>query len=190
MEAIEIKNLANKRARWYVVTTQSGQEKSVAENIITRINSMNQQNKIFDAIVVEEEVPVLKKGEPTGETKTKNKYPRFIFVLMEMDDDSWFVVRNTPGVTGIVGSSGKGTKPTPVPDKEMSRILRMAGRYVDDCIYSVKDEVKIVKGVYQGQRGVVIEVFKDTNQVKVELLMMGTLASMTFPYEDVEKLTY
>ncbi|MBQ2494349.1 MAG: transcription termination/antitermination protein NusG, partial [Bacilli bacterium] len=104
---------------WYIVTTYSKHEAKTAENLIRRIDSMNMKDLILRVLVAEHEVPVLKDGEPTGKTKTENYYPGYFFVEMIMTDESWYIVRNTPGVTGIVGSSGGGQKPAPVPREQI-----------------------------------------------------------------------
>ena len=100
---------------WYVVNTYSTHENKVKENLKRRVESMGLGDLIFRIIVAEQEVPVMKDGMPTEKTRMKNLYPGYVFVEMIMTDYAWYVVRNTPGVTGFVGSSGKGTKPFPVP---------------------------------------------------------------------------
>ena len=113
--------------QWYIVTTYSMHEAKTADNLKKRIVSMNMQDYILRVLVAEQEVPVLKDGLPTGKTKTKNLYPGYIFVEMIMTDDSWYIVRNTPGVTGIAGSSGGGQKPTPVTREEIEPVLKRMG---------------------------------------------------------------
>ena len=100
---------------WYVVNTYSTHENKVKVNLQRRVESMGLQDLIFRIIVAEQEVPVMKDGMPTDKTRMKNLYPGYVFVEMIMTDYAWYVVRNTPGVTGFVGSSGKGTKQFPVP---------------------------------------------------------------------------
>ena len=100
--------------QWYVVNTYSSRENKVKENLEKRVETQNLQDVIFRVLVAEQEVPVMKDGKPTGKTKTKNIYPGYVFIEMIMTDEAWYVVRNTPGVTGFVGSSGGGAKPFPV----------------------------------------------------------------------------
>ena len=109
---------------WYVVNTYSTHEKKVAFNLERRVESMGLEKLVFRIVVAEQEVPVLKDGLPTGKTRMKNLYPGYVFVEMIMTDYAWYVVRNTPGVTGFVGSSGKGTKPFPVPREEIEPVLK------------------------------------------------------------------
>ncbi|MPM67470.1 Transcription termination/antitermination protein NusG [bioreactor metagenome] len=122
-EGIKAEKLGDKS--WYVVNTYSTHEKRVAENLKKRVESMNLQNLVFRIIVAEQEVPVMKDGQPTGKMRMKNLYPGYVFVEMIMTDYAWFVVRNTPGVTGFVGSSGKGTKPFPIPREQVEPVLKM-----------------------------------------------------------------
>lgn len=105
---------SNISKNWYVVNTYSSHENKVKDNLEKRIESHNLQDYIFRIIVAEHEVPVMKNGQPTGKTKMKNLYPGYVFIEMIMTDEAWFMVRNTPGVTGFIGSSGGGAKPFPV----------------------------------------------------------------------------
>ena len=91
---------------WYVVNTYASHENKVKDNIVRRIESMNMKDYIFRVLVAEYEEPVVKDGSFTGKFKTKNMYPGYIFIEMIMTDEAWYVVRNTPGVTGFIGSSG------------------------------------------------------------------------------------
>ena len=88
--------------QWYVVNTLSGHENKVKSNLERRIESMGVQENILRVVVAEEEVPVLREGVPTGKTKIKNTYPGYVFVEMVMSDESWFVVRNTPGPSTVI----------------------------------------------------------------------------------------
>ncbi len=119
---------------WYVVNTHSSHEKKVATNLMRRVESMNLQNFVFRIIVAEQEEAVLKDGLPTGKTKMKNLYPGYVFIEMIMTDEAWYMVRNTPGVTGFVGSSGGGTKPFPVPREQIEPVLKRMGM-IDSGMY-------------------------------------------------------
>ena len=119
--------MAEVSKQWYVINSYTGHENTVKDNLIRRIETMNVQNNIFRVIVAEEEVPVLKDGMPTGKTKIKNTYPGYVFVEMIMSDEAWYIVRNTPGVTGFIGSSGHKAKPTPLMPQEIDRILATMG---------------------------------------------------------------
>ena len=116
-----MENLGDKQ--WYVVNTYSGHERNVADYLEKRRDSMMLQDYVFRIVVAEYTEPVLNKdGKPTNRVKTKNLYPGYVFIEMIMTDDAWFMVRNTPGVTGFVGSSGGGTKPFPIPREEIEHL--------------------------------------------------------------------
>ncbi|MEA4821574.1 MAG: transcription termination/antitermination NusG family protein, partial [Erysipelotrichales bacterium] len=155
--------------QWYVVNTYSGHENKVKNNLEKRIESMNMQDYIHQVLVAEEEVPVLKDGIPTGDTKVKNTYPGYVFVEMIMSDEAWYVVRNTPGVTGFVGSSGKGTKPFPVPKEQIDTVLKKAGIVNKDMYldYIVGTEVKVLRGPLQGSSGMIESVDSEKGTVIV-----------------------
>jgi transcriptional antiterminator NusG len=119
--------------QWYIVSTYSSHENKVAENLRRRIDSMNLKDFVSRILVVEQEEQVFKDGVPTRKTKMKNSYPGYVFIEMIMTDESWYMVRNTPGVTGFVGSSGGGTKPIPVPPEQMEPILKRMGMVDQAC---------------------------------------------------------
>ena len=106
---------------WYVVNTYSGHENKVKEKLEMRINSMNMQDNIFRVIVPEQKEVEVKDG--VTKEKVKKMFPGYVLVEMVMSDEAWYVVRNTPGVTGFIGSSGKGAKPVPLLPGEIDRML-------------------------------------------------------------------
>ena len=110
---------------WYVVNTYSGHENKVKEKLEMRINSMNMQDNIFRVIVPEQKEVEVKDG--VTKEKVKKMFPGYVLVEMVMSDEAWYVVRNTPGVTGFIGSSGKGAKPVPLLPGEIDRILANMG---------------------------------------------------------------
>jgi transcriptional antiterminator NusG len=136
---------------WYVVHSYSGYENKVQANLGTRIKSMHMEDSIFDIVIPMEEVVEIKSGRKV--TVDRKQFPGYILVRMYMDDDSWGVVRNTPGVTGFVGS---GTKPTPLPRREVERILgvrkdeeKKAPRFKPD--WEVGETVRVVDGPFAGR---------------------------------------
>ena len=171
--------------QWYIVTTYSGNENKAKENIERRIVSYNLEDYVKDIVVAEEEVAVIdketglqktKKNKKTGEMepqfKIKNLFPGYVFVKMIMTDEAWYMVRNTPLVTGIAGSSGGGQKPSPVSYKEMERVLKRIG-IVEDSMYSkyhVGDQVKIIHGAFVGMSCTIRSIDKENNTVQVEAL--------------------
>ena len=175
---------------WYIVTAYANGEDRVAENIRRRIVTMGMQNYIFRVIVCNQEVPELKDGLPTGKTKIKNLYPGYVFVEMVMNDTSWYIVRNTPGVTGIVGSSGGGQKPTPVPDEEMEAVLKRMG-IVDSSMYdkyAIGDMVRIIHGPMEGTEGKITDINKETGLVKVDTIFFGRVTPLEVDFSEIDKL--
>ena len=182
--------MAEVSKQWYVINSITGHENTVKDNLIRRIETMNVQENIFRVIVAEEEVPVLKDGMPTGKTKIKNTFPGYVFVEMIMSDEAWFVVRNTPGVTGFVGSSGKGAKPFPVPKEQIESVLKKIGIVNLDMYesYVVGAQVKILKGPLIGATGVIESVDTDNGVVKVSAMFFGRQHIVDIPFQDVEKI--
>ena len=176
--------------QWYIINTYSQHETKTADNLKKRITTMNMQDYILRVIVAEQEVPVMKDGIPTGKTKMVNLYPGYIFVEMIMTDQSWYIVRNTPGVTGIVGSSGGGQKPTPVTREEIEPVLKRMGM-VDDSMYdryAVGDYVKIIHGPLEGTEGKIISIDKETGAVRVETVFFGKSTPADLDFSEIEKI--
>lgn len=180
--------LADKQ--WYIVTTYSMHEAKTADNLKKRILSMNMQDKILRVLVAETEEPILKDGIQTGKTKKKNLYPGYIFVEMIMTDDSWYIVRNTPGVTGIAGSSGGGQKPTPVTREEIEPVLKHMG-IVDSAMYEryhVGDAVKVIHGPLEGTEGKIISIDKATGACRVDTVFFGRSTPVDVDFSEIEKI--
>ena len=129
--------------KWYVVNTYSGHENKVKEKLEMRAESMGLQDYIFRVIVPEQTVVEEKDG--VTKEKVKKMFPGYILVEMVMSDEAWFVVRNTPGVTGFIGSSGKGAKPTPLQPYEVETILNNMGISRIDAPNELKEGDKILK---------------------------------------------
>jgi len=176
--------------QWYIINTYSQHETKTADNLKKRITTMNMQDYILRVIVAEQEVPVLKDGLPTGKTKMVNLYPGYIFVEMIMTDQSWYIVRNTPGVTGIVGSSGGGQKPTPVTREEIEPVLKRMGM-VDESMYdryAVGDNVKVIHGPLEGTEGKIISIDKETGACRVETVFFGRSTPVDVDFSEIEKI--
>ena len=175
---------------WYVVSTYSTHERKVAYNLQKRVESMGLEDLIFRIIVVEQEVPVMKDGLPTGKTRMKNLYPGYVFVEMIMTDYAWYIVRNTPGVTGFVGSAGKGTKPFPVPREQIEPVLKRMGM-IDESMYDRYvdgDLVKIIHGPFEGTEGHILSINKDTGVVEVEAIFFGRPTKVEVDFSEIEKI--
>jgi len=177
---------------WYVVNTYSTHENKVANNLRRRVESMGLEELIFRIIVAEQEVPVMDRETnlPTGKTRMKNLFPGYVFVEMIMTDYAWYVVRNTPGVTGFVGSSGKGTKPFPVPREQVEPVLKRMGM-VDDSMYdryNVGDLVKVIHGPLEGTEGNIVSINKETGLVEVETVFFGRTTKIEVDFSEVERI--
>jgi transcriptional antiterminator NusG len=170
---------------WYVVHTYAGYENKVKANLASRIQSMNMEDKIYDVVVPTEEVMELKSGKM--QAVQKKVFPGYILVRMELDDDSWYVVRNTPGVTGFVGS---GAKPTPLDANEVSRILqpKIEDRPKPKLEYETGEVVSVVGGAFSGYSGPVNAIDVDKQRVTVLLDLFGRETPVELTFDQVTKL--
>ena len=159
--------------KWYVVNTYSGHENKVKEKLEMRTVSMGMEDYIFRVIVPEEKVIEEKNG--VNKEKIKKLFPGDILVEMIMTDEAWFVVRNTPGVTGFIGSSGKGAKPFPLQPYEVDKILNDMGMSRLEVNTDLKEGtlVKVISGPFSGMEGKVDSVDKDNNKLIVLLDLFG-----------------
>lgn len=184
-----MENLGDKQ--WYVVNTYSGHERNVADYLEKRRDSMMLQDYVFRIVVAEYTEPVLNKdGKPTNRVKTKNLYPGYVFIEMIMTDDAWFMVRNTPGVTGFVGSSGGGTKPFPIPREEIEPVLKRmniedADMYSD---YEVGDVVRVLSGTFEGSEGKIDIVDTENSEVTISIIFFGRTTQITVKFSEIEKI--
>ena len=164
--------------KWYVVNTYSGHENKVKEKLEMRTVSMGMEDYIFRVIVPEEKVIEEKNG--VKKEKIKKLFPGYILVEMIMTDEAWFVVRNTPGVTGFIGSSGKGAKPFPLQPYEVDKILNDMGMSRLEVNTDLKEGtlVKVISGPFSGMEGKVDSVDKDNNKLIVLLDLFGQETSV------------
>lgn len=176
---------------WYVASTQSGHENKVKANLEMRIiNKPELAEFIKQTLVAEIEIDVLgKDGTPSGKKKMKNLYPGYVFIEMKMSDEAWFVVRNTPGVTGFIGSSGRGAKPFPVPTEEIEPVLKRLGLINSSMYdrYQINDEVRVVHGSLEGTHGRILTIDKETGIVKLETVFFGRPTVLEVDFADIEK---
>lgn len=159
--------------QWYVVNTYSGHEDNVKEKLEMRIQSMNMQDYIFRVIVPETKEVEIKDGKT--KEKIKKMFPGYVLVEMIMTDEAWYVVRNTPGVTGFLGSSGKGAKPFPLFKHEIDSILDKMGmpKTEINIDINVGDKVKINDGPFKLMAGTVDEIDTENNKAKVSIDLFG-----------------
>ena len=169
---------------WYVVHTYSGYEDAVREALLQRIESMNMQDLIFDVVVPKEPQIVMKKGKPV--TEEKKIFPGYVLVDMIVTDESWYVVRNTPNVTGFVGS---GTIPVPVSGDEWKVVKKHMGesepKFKID--FSVGDTVTILSGPFANYEGVINKVDEEKGKVKVLLTLFGRETPVELDFTQVKK---
>ncbi|WP_062196985.1 transcription termination/antitermination protein NusG [Massilibacterium senegalense] len=173
--------------RWYVLHTYSGYENRVKTNLEKRVESMGMQDKIFRVVVPEEEEREIKNGK---EKITKKRiFPGYVIVEMIMTDDSWYVVRNTPGVTGFVGSAGAGSRPTPLLEEEADRILKQMGMdFPSDFDFELEETVKVKEGPFANQMGPIIEIDMDKKRVTVQVDMFGRETPVELDFSQIEKI--
>ncbi|NIK12918.1 transcription termination/antitermination protein NusG [Alkalibacillus sp. S2W] len=173
---------------WYVVHTYSGYENKVRLNLEKRIESMGMEDKIFRVIVPEEEETEVKNGKK--KTAMKKTFPGYVLTEMVMTDDSWFVVRNTPGVTGFVGSSGAGQKPTPVLPEEAERVLKRMGvqETQQEVDFELKELVRVIDGPFANFEGTIENIDADKQKLKVHVNMFGRETPVELDFNQVEKI--
>ncbi|CAM3734738.1 transcription termination/antitermination protein NusG [Erysipelothrix urinaevulpis] len=174
--------------QWYVVNTYSGHENRVKENLELRVESMGIQDSLFTVLVAEEKEIEYKNGKKVE--KMKNLFPGYLFVEMIMTDEAWYVVRNTPGVTGFIGSSGGGAKPFPVSPDEIESILRRMGLSDKKLVvdFEVGDTVKILSGPFVGVEGTVDSMDDDAQTATVLTILFGRETPTEISYADLERV--
>jgi transcriptional antiterminator NusG len=158
---------------WYVVNTYSGHEQKVKEKLEAKIESMGMQDYIYRIIIPETTEVEIKDG--VKKEKKKKMFPGYILVEMVMSDEAWYIVRNTPGVTGFIGSSGKGAKPTPLLPQEIDKVLANMGmsRLDIDSDMKVGDQVNIVDGPFKGMYGKIDSIDAENNRLNVLIDLFG-----------------
>ena len=173
---------------WYVVNTYSGHEYKVKEKLESKIESMGLQDNIF-RIVIPETTEVEVKDGVQKEHK-KKMFPGYILVEMNMSDESWYIVRNTPGVTGFIGSSGKGAKPTPLLPQEIDKILANMGmsRVDVESELQVGDTVNIVDGPFSGMTGKVDNIDLENNRLNIIIDLFGQETNVDVEVYQVSKI--
>ncbi|MCF6094784.1 transcription termination/antitermination protein NusG [Microaerobacter geothermalis] len=173
---------------WYVVHTYSGYENKVKTNLEKRVESMEMQDKIFRVLVPVEEGIENKNGKQ--KTVLRKVFPGYVLVEMIMTDDSWYVVRNTPGVTGFVGSTGSGSKPTPLLPEEVASILKQMGmeELRPKVEFKVREQVKVKDGPFASFVGTVEEIQNDKQKLKVLVNMFGRETPVELDFAQVEKI--
>ncbi len=176
--------------RWYVLHTQSGYENKVRKNIEARISSMNMEERIFEVVIPMEDVVEFKNGKKV--VVQKKVFPGYLLCRMKLNDDSWFVVRNTPGVTGFVGA---GNKPSPLPRREVENFLQVPAEGEDQTRkgkprleYEEGETVRVKEGPFADFQGQIVEINEDQLKVKVLVNIFGRETPVELEFAQVGKL--
>jgi transcription termination/antitermination protein NusG len=184
----------NKRpGKWFVVHTQSGYEKKVTANLNARIQSMNMEDKIYEIVIPMEEVDEYKNGKK--QTVMKKVFPGYLLVRCQMDDESWYCIRNTPGITGFVGQAAKGQKPTPLSRREVKTFLTPKTDGVDasprrkaKLDYEQGESVRVKEGPFADFTGEIAEINADHMKLKVLVNIFGRETLVEMDFSQVAKL--
>jgi transcriptional antiterminator NusG len=178
---------------WFVVHTQSGYEKKVTANLHARIQSMNMEDKIFEVVIPMEEVVEFKNGRK--QVVQRKVFPGYLLVRCRMDDESWYCIRNTPGVTGFVGQSRQGQKPTPLSRREVRTFLAAKGDGAETASrakprleYEVGESVRVKEGPFADFSGEIAEINADHMKLKVLVNIFGRETLVEMDFSQVAKL--
>jgi transcriptional antiterminator NusG len=173
--------------RWYVVHTYSGYEKQVARSLQEHVRTAGMQDKFGEILVPTEEVVEMKAGQKR--TSERKFFPGYVLVRMELNDDTWHLVKNVPKVTGFLG--GSGTRPTPISDKEAEAILRQVQEGVEKpkpkFSFMPGEQVRVIEGPFQDFHGTVEDVNYEKNKLKVSVSIFGRMTPVELEFSQVEK---
>ncbi|MBL8492308.1 MAG: transcription termination/antitermination protein NusG [Rhodocyclaceae bacterium] len=173
--------------RWYVVHAYSGFEKSVQRALTERITRAGMQDKFGQILVAAEEVVEMKSGQK--KISERKLFPGYVFVEMDMDDDSWHLVKSTPKVTGFIG--GTANKPTPISEKEVEKIMQQMQEGVEKprpkVLFEVGEMVRVKEGPFTDFNGSVEEVNYEKNRLRVSVTIFGRATPVELEFAQVEK---
>lgn len=179
------KQILNQGRRWYVLHTYSGYEENVVQNLKQRIESMDMENKIFNVMIPTEKKIKIKNGK--RKIIEEKIFPGYVLVEMTVDDSSWYVVRNTPNVTGFIGT---GTVPTPLDEKEVKELQKRMGieepKFTIDV--SVGSPVKIVDGPFKNMDGKITNIDEIKGKIKVLINMFGRETPLELDFLQIKKI--
>jgi len=180
--------MENIEKQWFVIHTYSGYENKVKNNLESRVQTMGMDDKIFRIMVPTEEELEVKNGKK--KIVQRKVFPGYVLVEMLMTDDSWYVVRNTPGVTGFVGSPGGGSKPVPLLPAEVENILNAMGSDEIKTVidYVIGEALRVTDGPFTDMIGTVEEINGDQQKLKVLVSMFGRETPLEVDFTQVEKL--
>lgn len=189
----KVKKTTNKM-HWYAVNTYSGSENKVKETLLTRVQKEQLEDQIVEIIVAnykELSTKIKKSGEQVQVEKIKNNFPGYIFIKMYMSDYAWFIVRNTQGVTGFVGSTGKKAKPFPMTDEEVENIKKLQDRIDDSLLkfeWSIGEKVEVKKGSFKGEIGIIKNFNLENKTATINLEMFGKKTPTEIDLTDIKRL--
>lgn len=177
--------------RWYVVHTQSGYEKKVKQNVEARTSSMNMEERIYEVVIPTEDVVEFKNGQKR--VVQKKMFPGYLLVRCRLDDDSWYVIRNTPGVTGFVG---QGTKPSPLPRRDVETFLQVRKEGEEAATkrtrprleHEVGETVRVKEGPFADFSGQIVDINEDQLKLKVLVNIFGRETPVELEFSQVAKL--
>jgi transcriptional antiterminator NusG len=189
--AIPVESPFDRPGRWYVVHTQSGYEKKVKQNLEARISSMNMEERIHEVVIPMEDVIEFKNGKKV--VVQKKVFPGYLLVRCDLADDSWYVIRNTPGVTGFVG---QGAKPSPLPRRDVEAFLQVKGGEEPEQVrsrkpkleYEVGETVRVREGPFADFSGEIVEINEDQLKLKVLVNIFGRETPVELEFSQVAKL--
>ncbi len=181
----------DRAGRWYVVHSYAGYENKVKADLENRTTAMNMEEKVFEVVIPMEEVTEIKGGKK--QIVQKKMFPGYLLVRCDLDDDSWYVIRNTPGVTGFVGP---GTKPTPLSRKEVETFLQVPAEGDEEAPrkpramvgFDVNQAVRVLTGPFADFPGTIAEINVDQQKVKVLVDIFGRETPVELGFEDIAKL--
>jgi transcription termination/antitermination protein NusG len=196
------KELARLFGEWYVVHTYAGYEQRVKDNLLSRVEALEAEDRVYEVVIPTEEVTEYKKGKKT--VSQKKFLPGYVLVRMEMDDEVWGIVRHTPAVTGFVGSPG--TRPVPLPLREVADTLKLPDEYVEEVApeegaaptvpekvvaeidLEVGETVRVTGGPFADFTGTIAEINLDQAKLKVLVSVFGRETPLELPFDNVAKL--
>jgi transcriptional antiterminator NusG len=189
--AVPIESPYDRAGRWYVVHTQSGYEKKVKQNLEARISSMNMEERIHEVVIPMEDVIEFKNGKKV--VVQKKVFPGYLLVRCDLDDDSWYVIRNTPGVTGFVGA---GSKPSPLSRRDVEKFLLVVAGDEEQAVkrgkprleYETGETVRVREGPFADFSGEIIEINEDQLKLKVLVNIFGRETPVELEFSQVAKL--
>lgn len=173
------------KADWYIIQTYSGYEKKVKIGLEQRVKQYALENKVFKVLIPEEETVEIRDNKRVE--KIKKMYPGYVFINMIMDEDAWYVIRSVPGVAKFIGTS---TRPEPVREKEMLRVLRQTGVKTQKKIevdFEVDDNIRVIEGPFRGYSGNISEINLEKGKVKVLISIFGRETPMELTFDQIER---